>query len=54
MSLGASDNTCFNLMLSNSSDTSECSFWKQINLEQNEQFSLFPNSCNLISDKWYP
>ena len=35
-SLGASDNTCFNLMLSNSSNISECSFLKQINLAQNE------------------
>ena len=64
MSSGASDNTCFNLMLSNSSDISECSFSKQINLVQNEQFSFFINSwlqknkCvntqhNLINNKWY-
>ena len=44
MSSGASDNTCFNLMLSYSSNIYKCCFSKQINLVQNEQFSFFPNS----------
>ena len=68
MSSGASDSTCFNLMLPNSQNISECSFSKQIKLLQNEQFLIFPNSQlqktnvstqiytqrNLISNKWYP